>query len=118
MGDARDMESPARRSSGFGLYFIPTCPTCAADPAAQGVPNFHRVNESIYRGGQPTAPDWLSLGRLGVKTVTDLRPDGEHSIKAERQSVAAAGMHHVNVPMSSLATNSDEGISNVLAAVD
>jgi len=99
----------------LALQFIPTWATCAADPAAPGIPNFHQVDESIYRGGQPTAQGFISLDRLGVKTVIDLRPDGEHSVKAERQVMAAAGMHYVNVPMNSLATPSDEKISTVLA---
>jgi len=87
----------------------------AADLTISGVPNFHRVNASIYRGGQPTARGWTSLKQLGVKTVLDLRRDGEHSVKAEQQAVVAAGMHYINVPLKGIVAPSDESISKVLA---
>jgi len=72
----------------------------AADGAAPGVPKFHQVNERIYRGAQPRGEGWDSLAKLGVKTVIDLRPESEHSCKAEKLAVEAAGMHYVNVPFS------------------
>lgn len=99
----------------MALLSVPVCAKCSADPAAPGVPNFHRVNGSIYRGGQPTAQGWTSLERLGVKTVIDLRREGEHSTKAEQQAVEAAGMHYVNVPMKGIVAPTDETILKVLA---
>ncbi|MBZ5607126.1 MAG: hypothetical protein LAP38_02625 [Acidobacteriia bacterium] len=55
---------------------------CAADTSAPGVPNFHRVNEHIYRGGQPAPAGWTSLAGLGIKLVIDLRPATEHPTAA------------------------------------
>ena len=41
-----------------------------------GVPNFHQINDHVYRGAQPTDLGFQSLAQLGVKTVIDLRdPD-------------------------------------------
>jgi len=75
-------------------------PFCACGAAAPGVPNFHQVNERIYRGAQPKGEGWDCLAKLGVKTVVDLRRESEHSCKAEQRAVEAAGMHYVNVPLS------------------
>jgi tyrosine-protein phosphatase SIW14 len=50
-----------------------------------------------------------------VKTVVDLRRDGEHSVKAEQQAVEAAGMHYVNVPLKGIVAPTDENISKALA---
>src|ERR1039457_2783323 len=72
-------------------------PVWAAGAPAPGVPNFHQVNERIYRGAQPNGEGWDSLAKLGVKTVIDLRPESEHSCKAEKGAVEAAGMHYVNL---------------------
>ena len=47
----------------------------AADVAVPGVPNFHQVNERVYRGAQPRAEGWSSLAKLGIKTVIDLREE-------------------------------------------
>jgi uncharacterized protein (TIGR01244 family) len=99
----------------LALASVPACAKPAADSAISGVPNFHRVNATIYRGGQPTAQDWSSLRQLGVKTVIDLRRDGEHSVKAEQEAVEAAGMHYINVPLKGIVAPSDENISKVLA---
>lgn len=97
---------------------LPSISNCATNPIAEGIPNFHQVDGNIYRGGQPTAQGWISLGRLGVKTVIDLRREGEHaehSVQAERQAVEAAGMRYVNVPLQGIVAPADENISKVLA---
>ena len=71
----------------------------AGDIPVPGIPNFHKINERLYRGGQPTGNAWDSLARLGVQTVIDLRREDEHSTEAEARAVKAAGMRYVNVPM-------------------
>jgi len=97
------------------LVSVPIRAKGAADPAVVGIPNFHQVNGTIYRGAQPTAQGWAGLERLGVKTVIDLRRQGEHSIKDEQQAVEAVGMHYVNVPMSGIVAPTDDTIFKVLA---
>jgi protein tyrosine phosphatase (PTP) superfamily phosphohydrolase (DUF442 family) len=97
------------------LVSVPIRARGAADPAVRGIPNFHQVNGTIYRGGQPTAQGWAGLERLGVKTVIDLRRHEEHSIQAEQQEVEAARMHYVNVPMSGIVAPTDDTIFKVLA---
>jgi len=90
----------------------------AAGIQAPGIPNFQQVNERIFRGGQPSEKGWQSLSKLGVKTVIDLRrenEDGEHSTRAEKQAVEAAGMRYVHVPMKGVVAPTDAQISQVLA---
>ena len=89
-------------------------PSWAADPQAPGVPNFHQVNEHVYRGGQPTDQGWSSIAKLGVKTVVDLRRPGEHATAAEKEAVEAAGMRYVNVPMLGVVAPDDEQVAQVL----
>ena len=48
-----------------------TVPAWTADIQADGVPNIHRVNQHLYRGGQPADAGWASLAKLGVKVVVD-----------------------------------------------
>jgi protein tyrosine phosphatase (PTP) superfamily phosphohydrolase (DUF442 family) len=82
------------------------------------IPNFHRVNEHVFRGGQPPNGAWQSLAKLGVKTVVDLRRTDEHSTATEAQAVAAAGMNYVNVPMKGVVAPSDEQIGRVLSLLN
>ena len=78
----------------FAPLFVPTW---AADMHLIGVPNFHRVDSHVYRGGQPSHSAWKDLAALRIRTVVDLRRDGEnheHSAKMEADSVEAAGMRY------------------------
>ena len=87
----------------------------AADPDVPGVPNFHEVNEHVFRGGQPVNAGWNSLAHLGIKLVIDLRPATEHPVKAEENAVEAAGMKYVNVPMRGIGAPVADTIAKVLA---
>jgi len=80
-----------------------------------GIPNFHQVNDHVFRGGQPAADAWPSLAKLGVRTVVDLRREDEHSTAAEAGAVAAAGMKYVNVPMKGVVAPANGQIEQVLA---
>jgi len=96
----------------FALSFsIAVCPALAQSLA---IPNFHQVNEHVYRGGQPAPEAWPVLAKMGVKTVIDLRREDEHSTTAEAQAVAAAGMNYVNVPMKGVVSPTYEQIAKVL----
>jgi uncharacterized protein (TIGR01244 family) len=94
------------------LYFFhPVWPVLAG---VSTIPNFHQVNEHVYRGGQPLPEAWPSLAKLGVKTVIDLRRDDEHSTLAEAQAVTAAGMNYVNVPMNGVVAPTKEQIAKAI----
>src|SRR5262245_28715419 len=70
----------------------------AAEPQAAGVPNFHKVNEHLYRGGQPSNEGFKNLAKLGVKTIVDLRETSSRSV-SEEKLVKSLNMKYVAVPM-------------------
>ena len=85
--------------------------------SAPGVPNFHQVNDHIYRGAQPTGEGFNNLAKLGVKIVIDLRregEDGDHFTQAESKAVQAAGMRYVNIPMNGIVAPRDADIAKVM----
>lgn len=101
----------------LALLSLAALPGVAANQEAPGIPNFHKVDDHVYRGGQPLEEGWKTLAGLGVKTVIDLRRDGEaggHSTKAEAQAVKAAGMRYVNIPMGGLSSPSSADIAKIL----
>lgn len=100
----------------LALSFCAVAGPATADTTA--IPNFHQVNEHIYRGGQPGPEAWQGLANMGVKTVIDLRREDEHSTAAEAKAVASAGMKYVNVPMKGVVAPSNEQIATVLALLD
>ena len=85
----------------------------AAGPET-GLSNFFKVNETLYRGAQPSDQGWGVLAKLGVKTVIDLRMPDEHSTAAEEKAVTALGMKYVNIPMQGVVTPSEASISKAL----
>ena len=62
------------------------------------VKNFGRVNEHIYRGGQPDDDEYGQLAALGIKTVIDLREDPE---KFARSAAQGAGLQYINIRLNS-----------------
>ena len=39
----------------------------------EGIPNFHKVSDNLYRGAQPTAEGIKKLKEMGIKTIVNLR---------------------------------------------
>jgi tyrosine-protein phosphatase SIW14 len=105
-----------KSSAVFALAFC--LPVWSAHLEPLGIPNFQQVNEHIFRGGQPADWSWQNLGKLGVKTVIDLRRADEHSTAAEAKAVAAAGLNYINVPMKGVVAPTDEQIAKVLGLLD
>jgi len=67
----------------------------APDPAIKAaIPNFARVTNSLYRGGQPTPGGFKALAAMGMNIVVDLRG----SRRRERELVTGLGMQYVALP--------------------
>lgn len=87
------------------------------DSQEESLPNFHQVNENLYRGAQPLPGGIQRLATLGIKTVINLRDDDERESDEEAE-VRAAGLHYFNVPMSGFRSPSDEQIEKVLLIIN
>ena len=82
-------------------------------PNVAGVPNFHQVDEHVYRGAQPHGEGFGGLAKFGIRTVIDLR--GE---KSEQTAVERAGMRYVRLPWSGYKAPADAQIAAVLALLN
>lgn len=80
------------------------------------LPNFYKVNATLYRGGQPTEEGYKILASLGIKTVLNLR-DSDERARAEEGDVLRAGMRYFNVPLDIFGKPSDERVDSVLAII-
>jgi tyrosine-protein phosphatase SIW14 len=88
-----------------------------AGSQVQSIHNFRQVDEHVYRGAQPTIDGYKYLAQIGVKTVLDLRQNGERS-SVERREVTALGMQYVNVPMSGLMPPTSEQMTKILGLLE
>ena len=81
------------------------------------LPNFHKINDRLYRSAQPKADGYKRLAELGIKTVIDLRGAGRRA-RAEEAQAQAAGLRYFNVPLPAWGRPDDRQIERVLALID
>ena len=97
------------------------CGACFAGnrglPAQQGILNFGKVGEDVYRGAEPDTTAVSNLQRFGIKTIIDLRMPRQVR-KAEALEARAAGIVYTNVAMPGLSRPTDAQVKNVLALMD
>jgi protein tyrosine phosphatase (PTP) superfamily phosphohydrolase (DUF442 family) len=83
-------------------------------PAQEGIGNFGKVDEHLYRGAQPDADGIRNLQKLGVKLIVNLRmPDD--SWKEEEAEAIASGILYTNFPMTGRGTPNDGQVKQILA---
>jgi tyrosine-protein phosphatase SIW14 len=73
--------------------------SCQSDQQPKGLPNFGRVAENLYRGGQPTSDGFNTLHSMGVGTVVNFRENRGETEK-EKREVESLGMQYVGIPWS------------------
>jgi uncharacterized protein (TIGR01244 family) len=81
------------------------------------LPNFHQVNEHLYRGAQPLSGGMRRLAAKGIKTIINLRGEDEGT-RAEERDARGAGLRYFNVPMQGLSRPKDEQVEKVLAIIN
>jgi tyrosine-protein phosphatase SIW14 len=86
-------------------------------PPSQGIGNFGKVNDHLYRGAQPDALGIKNLARLGIKTILNLRMTND-LWKAEAAEAGAYGIAYTNVPMKGIGRPTPEQIAKALAIIE
>lgn len=86
-------------------------------PAYRELPNFHQVNDQLYRGAQPKQDGLKRLAQLGIRTIVNLR-EGDDLANRERREARAAGLQYFNIPLKRAGRPSDEQIERVLGILD
>jgi protein tyrosine phosphatase (PTP) superfamily phosphohydrolase (DUF442 family) len=92
----------------------------AADPAVfdfAELPNFHRVDDKLFRGGQPAAGGLARLKGVGVRTVLNLRYEEDQS-REEQAEAEGLGLNYFSVPMYGLLRPTRAQMERVLAVID
>lgn len=92
-------------ASGFGL-------NAQKRSITKDLPNFYRVNEFLYRGGQPTEAGVKELAKMGVKTIIDLR-GADDKAKREESLAQNAGIRFLNKPLNNWFGPQDSTIAEI-----
>lgn len=83
-------------------------------PVQEGILNYGKISERLYRGAQPDATGIQSLKRLGVKMIVNLRMAGDGWTEEAAQA-QANGILYTNFPMHGAARPSEEQVRQILA---
>jgi len=82
-------------------------------PAQDGILNFGKIDDRLYRGAQPDAAAIQTLKKLGIKLIVNLRMPGD-GWKEEAAEALANGILYTNIPMSGIGRPRDEDVRRVL----
>ena len=87
---------------------------CQTEKEPRGLPNFGRVSDNLYRGGQPTSDGFKSLHAMGVGIVVDFREKPSEEA-TEKREVESLGMKSVGIPWSA---NHDPSSAQIVEFLD
>jgi tyrosine-protein phosphatase SIW14 len=83
-----------------------------APTKADGLPNFGRVTDLLFRGAQPTRAGFEALHHLGVAIVVNFQDSS-----GEKKKVESLGMKYVGIPWSAFQNPSDAQVVQFLDLV-
>jgi protein tyrosine/serine phosphatase len=86
-------------------------------PPSEGIRNFGKVSDGLYRGAQPDAAGIRNLAKLGVKTIINLRMTND-VWKAEAVEASANGITYTNVPLKGLGRPLDSQVATLLTLIE
>ena len=103
------------------LLSVITATACLADPRGvppqAGITNFGKISETLFRGAQPGPAQFATLKQLGVKSIINLRGDGDEG-KAEALTAQTNGIAYTNIPLNGISRPTDEQIRRVLTLIE
>jgi len=82
-----------------------------------GIRNFGKVSDSLYRGAQPDAAGITNLTRLGVKSIINLRMAND-VWTPEAAAACASGIAYTNVPLKGTGRPADAQVATLLALIE
>lgn len=87
---------------------------CQTETEPRGVPNFGRVTDKLYRGGEPTPNGFNSLRSMGIGMVINFR-DEPDEMESEKREVESVGIKYVGIPWTA---NHDPSSAQIVEFLD
>jgi protein tyrosine/serine phosphatase len=70
-----------------------------------GVPNLHKVSDTLYRSAQPTAEGMKNLKALGIRTIINLR-----SFHSDRDEIGSTELGYEHITMKAWHPEEEEAV--------
>jgi protein tyrosine/serine phosphatase len=101
----------------LALLTTPVTAQTTTQAKDKDLPNFQLVNQHLYRGAQPTIKGIAKLAAMGIKTIINLRGEGDLS-RNEMEAARRAGVQYRSVPMPNLSKPSDNDVNEALSIIN
>ena len=82
----------------------------------ENLPNFHQVNENLFRGGEPSPEGIRQLAVLGIKTIISFRDQSE-KVRREKRLAEENGLRFINLHLSNWFASKDEEIHAIIEII-
>lgn len=99
------------------MLLVATANVPSRETKEENLPNFHKVNEQLYRGAQPLTGGMKEIAALGIKTVINLRGEDERTRDGATEA-SAAGLRYFSVPLPGLRRPKDSQVERILALIN
>jgi tyrosine-protein phosphatase SIW14 len=80
-----------------------------------GIRNAGKIDDSLYRGGQPRIEALGELKKLGITTIVDLRGEDPGFREREKTAAEELGIRFVHIPLGGFATPTPDQIAQFLS---
>jgi len=107
----------AALAAGVLLATLALARSAQVEPRYAELPNFHQVNQQLYRGGQPQDGGLRTLKDLGVKTIVNLRGEDAHT-RAESEEAQSLGLRYYSISLPGFSRPKDEEVGHVLDIIN
>ena len=94
-------------------YQLERPPEWATSIEKNGLPNFHKVSQDLYRGAQPTATGIRQLKDMGIKTIINLR-----SFRSDRDEIGNVNIGYVHIYMKAWHPEEEEVVNFLKIVTD
>jgi tyrosine-protein phosphatase SIW14 len=101
------------RAHCLAVWLCCLCAAAVADLPVTHIRNFDRVNDHIYRSGEPSTVGLQELGAMGIKRVIDLR-ERSGATAFEQETLEKLGIKYTNIPFAGFSAPSDQQVQSVL----
>jgi protein tyrosine/serine phosphatase len=93
------------------------CATQRGFPPNNGIGNFDRLDDKVYRGAQPSHEAIAKLAKAGVTRVINLRLPGD-TAPYEKSACRAEGIEYFNVPIGGFSAPTDAQVHRVFSFIE
>ena len=86
-------------------------------PPSEGILNFGKVDDHLFRGAQPDTQGVKNLQKLGVKMIINLRMTND-VVKAEADQCRLSGILYTNIPLPGVGRPDSAQVAKILATIN